>query len=86
MGKYDLDMPADPALPPYLRIAADLESQIRSGHLAPGARVLPIMTLAHDYDVNKNTVVKAIDVLKTRKLIVSRQGYGIFVAGEIPDK
>lgn len=72
-------MPADGTLPPYLRIAADLEDQIRSGRLTPGDRLLPLTTLAHDYAVNKNTVVKALDVLRAKGLIESRQGWGTFV-------
>ncbi len=80
MGKYVAVMSADPTLPPYLRIAADIEHQIRTGVLAPGARLRSITDLAYDYQVNKNTVVKAIDVLKEKNLVVSRQGFGTFVA------
>jgi DNA-binding GntR family transcriptional regulator len=71
---------ADASLPPYLRIAADLESQIRSGVLAPGARLRSIADLAYDFEVNKNTVVKALDVLKAKGMVESRQGWGTFVS------
>lgn len=72
-------MPSDAALPPYERIAADIEAQIRAGTLAPGDRLLSVATLAHDYDVNKNTVTKAIAVLKRKGLVESRQGWGTFI-------
>jgi len=66
--------------PPYLVIAADLESKISSGELARGDRLRAIVDLAHDYKVNKNTIVKALNVLRDKNLIESRQGWGTFVS------
>ena len=71
---------ADETKPPYLRIAEDLEQDIRSGRLAPGARVPSLNRLSQEYEVAKNTVVKALEVLRGKGLIVSHQGYGTFVA------
>ncbi|WP_300611417.1 winged helix-turn-helix domain-containing protein [Trebonia sp.] len=65
--------------PPYLVIAADIERQITDGRLAPDARLRSITDLAHDYGVNKNTVVKALNALRDKGLIESRQGWGTFV-------
>jgi DNA-binding GntR family transcriptional regulator len=69
----------DETLPPYLRIAADIEEQIRSGGLQPGTRLRSIIDYAADYEVNKNTIVKAMNELRKKKLIESRQGWGTFV-------
>lgn len=72
------------AEPPYVRIAGDLEKKIRSGELAPGERLRAVNYLAHDYGVNKNTVVKAQALLKEKGLLESVQGYGTFVSDPVP--
>jgi len=66
-------------LPPYLKIAADIEADITSGRLAPGAAVPSLGRLSQEYGVARNTVVRAMNVLKERRLIVTRQGWGTFV-------
>jgi DNA-binding GntR family transcriptional regulator len=70
----------DESVPPYLRIANDIEADITSGRLVPGDRVPSLARLAQEYGVAKNTVIKAIDVLKGKGLIVSRQGWGNFIS------
>ncbi|HEY0932193.1 MAG TPA: winged helix-turn-helix domain-containing protein [Trebonia sp.] len=67
------------SVPPYQRIANDLEADITSGRLARGARVPSLTTLSQEYGVAKNTVIKAIDTLKAKEIIESRQGWGTFV-------
>jgi DNA-binding GntR family transcriptional regulator len=66
-------------LPPYLKIAADIEAEIRSGELAPGAAVPSLGRLSQEYGVARNTVVRAMTVLKEKGLITTRQGWGTFV-------
>jgi DNA-binding GntR family transcriptional regulator len=70
----------DESIPPYLRIAADIEADIRSGALPPGARVPSLTRLSQEYGVAKNTVIRSIKVLEEKGLIESRQGWGTFVA------
>jgi GntR family transcriptional regulator len=72
-------MPTDDTIPPYQRIVNDLEEAIRSGRLGPGARVPSLTTLSQEYGVAKNTAVKALNVLRDKGLIESRQGWGTFV-------
>ncbi|HZR53408.1 MAG TPA: winged helix-turn-helix domain-containing protein [Streptosporangiaceae bacterium] len=69
----------DGAAPPYLQLANLLEEQIRSGKLAPGARVPSITTLSQDYDVAKNTARRALGVLRERGLVDVTPGWGTFV-------
>jgi GntR family transcriptional regulator len=73
-------MPERELLPPYLRIAADIEEDITSGRLAPGAAVPSLSYLAQSYGVARNTVVRAMNVLKDKQLIETRQGWGTFVS------
>lgn len=74
-------MPDEPreALPPYQRIAADIEADIRAGRLATGAAVPSLSRLAQEYGVARNTVVRAMNLLKEKGLIETVQGWGTFV-------
>jgi GntR family transcriptional regulator len=74
-------MPDEPreALPPYQRIAADIEADIRAGRLAKGAAVPSLSRLAQEYGVARNTVVRAMNLLKEKGLIETVQGWGTFV-------
>lgn len=67
-------------LPPYLKIAADIEADIKSGKLAPGAAVPSLNYLSQEYGVARNTVVRAMNVLKEKGLVTTRQGWGTFVS------
>ncbi len=67
-------------LPPYLRIAADVREQIASGRLAPGALVPSITRLSQEYEVSRNTAVKALQVLAREGLTYRVAGWGTFVA------
>jgi GntR family transcriptional regulator len=73
-----LDEPRE-ALPPYQRIAADIEADIRAGRLAKGAAVPSLSRLAQEYGVARNTVVRAMNLLKEKGLIETVQGWGTFV-------
>jgi DNA-binding GntR family transcriptional regulator len=74
-------MPDEPreALPPYQRIAADIEADIRAGRLARGAAVPSLSRLAQEYGVARNTVVRAMNLLKEKGLIETVQEWGTFV-------
>jgi len=61
--------------PPYLQLAAVLEADIRSGRLAPGARVPSISTLMGTYDIGKNTAIRAVAELRDKALVEVRPGW-----------
>jgi GntR family transcriptional regulator len=65
---------------PHRRIAADLREAISSGEYRPGHQLPSGTALAERYGVSRQTVHKAVDVLRTEGLIVGRQGAGWFVA------
>jgi GntR family transcriptional regulator len=69
----------DSAVPPYRQVASLIEARIRSGELAPGARVPSIVTLSQQYGVAKNTARRALRELADRELIEVIQGWGSFV-------
>jgi GntR family transcriptional repressor for pyruvate dehydrogenase complex len=62
------------------QLAALLLSQIGSGALAPGDRLPTEHQLAQAHGVSRTVVREAEHQLKSRGLLVSRQGSGVFVA------
>ena len=68
----------------YEQVAAHLEARIRAGELAPGSRLPGERGLAAEYGVAIGTARKAVAVLRSRGLAVTRAALGTFVAREIP--
>ena len=70
-------------MPLYRKIAEDLRRQIKTGELAPGARLPSEAELmeAHGQDgkASRNTVRDAIKFLASRGLVETRAGQGTFV-------
>lgn len=64
----------------YRRLAAAIESAILAGELVPGARLPAERALARTLAVSRATVVAAIDELRARGLVESRQGSGTRVS------
>lgn len=66
--------------PLYQQLADLLRGQIERGELAQRTAIPSLVTLAADYDVSVITVRRALQVLKTEKLIITVSGRGTFVA------
>ena len=62
------------------RLALRLGAQIESGALRPGDRLPTEQQLATEHGVSRTVVREAVHQLKSRALVVSRQGSGVFVA------
>lgn len=62
--------------PLYQQIVAYFIDQIQSGRYGPGDRLPPERELAHSFAVNRSTVVKALDELKSLGWISRKQGSG----------
>ena len=62
------------------RLAARLTAQIESGVLEPGDRLPTEQQLATAHGVSRTVVREAMHQLKSRALVVARQGSGVFVA------
>ena len=62
------------------RLAALLGEQIDSGALRPGDRLPTEVQIAAAHGVSRTVVREAVHQLKSRQLVVSRQGSGVFVA------
>lgn len=66
-------------LPLYRRIKADVRDRIRSGELAPGARVETELELMERHGVSRATVRQALGELIVEGLLEIRRGLGTFV-------
>ncbi|WP_432002595.1 GntR family transcriptional regulator [Streptomyces sioyaensis] len=71
---------ADPSLPPYLRIVAEVRRKITDGELAPGDRIPSTRQLAKEWNVALATATKALTALRQEGLVQPRARVGTVVA------
>ena len=65
----------------YEQVAAEIRRAIADGEATPGERLPPAKDLAAVLDVNTNTVLRALRLLRDEGLLEFRRGRGISVAG-----
>ncbi|MER5457020.1 winged helix-turn-helix domain-containing protein [Micromonospora sp. NPDC002389] len=78
LGQLDPDDPKQASQ----QIANKLRAAILTRRLAPGDRLPSQPELAARYGVARETVKRALDLLRAERLIVSRQGSGVFVRAQ----
>ncbi|MEV7975393.1 GntR family transcriptional regulator [Streptomyces sp. NPDC086519] len=64
----------------YAEIATHFRRQITDGELNPGDAMPSYKEASDQFEVNRTTIVRAYDILKSEGLIVSRPGKGTTVA------
>lgn len=69
-----------PDQPRHVQIASVLRGRIRSGHLAPRMPLPSEPRLQQEFGVARDTVRKAIAILRDEGYVITRQGMGTFVA------
>ncbi len=65
----------------YEQVAGEIRRAIAEGEAKPGERLPPAKDLAAILDVNTNTVLRALRMLRDEGLLEFRRGRGISVAG-----
>ena len=65
----------------YQQVAGEIRRAIADGEAKPGERLPPAKDLAAILDVNTNTVLRALRLLRDEGLLEFRRGRGISVAG-----
>jgi len=68
------------------RLAARLMAQLHVGELAPGDRLPTEQQLAETHGVSRTVVREAVHQLRSRGLLVSRQGSGVYVAAPVANR
>jgi len=68
------------------RLASMLAQQIETGEFSPGQRLPTEPELVVIHGVSRTVVREAVSQLKSRGLLVSRQGAGVFVAATLPSR
>ena len=68
--------------PKYLSIVDWIQERIVSGEFEPGSKLFSENELSEKFNLSRQTVRHAIDVLEQRNLVVRIQGSGTFVQGQ----
>ena len=68
-------------LPLYDQVAAEIRRAIAEGEAAQGERLPPAIDLAAVLGVNKNTVIRALHILREEGVLDFTRGRGIRVVG-----
>jgi DNA-binding GntR family transcriptional regulator len=69
---------------PREQVADVIAGAIRSGELAPGARLPSWQRIADEAQVSKHTVAGAVEILRRKGLIVTIPDRGTFVSDPLP--
>ncbi|MFI5606883.1 GntR family transcriptional regulator [Amycolatopsis sp. NPDC051903] len=69
----------DDSRPAYMQVADKLRTAIRRGDLVPGDQLPTYSAIATEHGIAIETAKRALGVLRTEGLVVSRQGKGSFV-------
>jgi DNA-binding GntR family transcriptional regulator len=70
----------DSAVPVYRQLAGILRDAIDAGQIAAGAPLPSESTLMQEYGIGRDSVRKAMDVLRDEGLVITVQGKGSFAA------
>lgn len=77
--KIDRDEPTDL----HVQVAAEIRRAIAEGEALPGERLPPARDLAAELGVNRNTVLRALRLLRDEGLLDFRRGRGVRVSGTL---
>ncbi|MFI6458305.1 GntR family transcriptional regulator [Streptosporangium amethystogenes] len=66
-------------VPPYRQIAGILRQRIVSGQIPPGRRIPSLVELEAEFEVARDTLRKAVQVLKDEGLVETVRGMGVYV-------
>lgn len=71
----------DPRFPLHEQVAAEIRRAIADGEAAQGERLPPAVDLAAILGVNKNTIIRALHILRGEGLLDFTRGRGVRVVG-----
>jgi GntR family transcriptional regulator len=77
----DSKLDSSDALSLFEQVAAEIRRAIADGEIGPGERLPSAKALAAVLEVNANTVLRALRLLRDEGLLEVRRGRGVTVAG-----
>lgn len=77
-------MDFDSSRPIYVQLLEDFKIKISTGFWKPGEKIPAVRNLAVEYEVNPNTVQRALAELEREGLCESKRTAGRFVTEDIP--
>jgi GntR family transcriptional regulator len=80
----DVNIDRSEPVPLHDQVAAEIRRAIAEGEAAPGERLPLVKDIAAVLGVNKNTVLRAMHILRGEGLVDFTRGRGITVTGEGP--
>lgn len=72
-------------VPPYRQIAVILRGRIADGTIPVGRRIPSLVELEAEFEVARDTLRKAVKVLRDEGLVETVSGMGIYVVKPPPD-
>ena len=78
---FDVNIDRDEPVPLHDQVAAEIRRAIADGEAGPGERLPLAKDMAAILGVNKNTVLRALRILRDEGLLDFQRGRGITVAG-----
>ena len=69
-------------VPPYRQIAGIIRKRIAEGEILPGRRIPSLVELEQEFGVARDTLRKAVQVLKDEGLVETVTGMGVFVVDQ----
>lgn len=76
-------------VPPYQQIARKLRERIAAGDIPVGRRIPSLVEMEQEYEVARDTLRKAVQVLREEGLVETVRGMGVYVIavpGDQPDE
>ncbi len=70
-------------IPAYIQIVNMIKAELLLGNLQKGAQLPTVRDLQNIFDVNINTVLKALERLKAEGYIEAEQGVGYFIKRDV---
>ena len=77
----DVKLSRDDPVPLYDHVCAEIRRAIADGEIGPGERLPPAKDLAAVLNVNTNTVLRALRLLRDEGLLEFRRGRGVTITG-----
>lgn len=74
-----MDKRLEENMPIYVQIMNKVREAIASGELSPGDRIASVRELASEFEVNPNTMQRALTELEREGLLISERTMGRFV-------